>query len=125
MGKCNQCGMCCRAVCLQYTKTEIATTDLDENRNLILYHWKRISRKKALEINPYLLGLMNEYWEGSVKLYWYSCTYIQEDNTCSIHDKRPPICKGYPWYGHDPKGLEFLYGENCGYRIDLLDKGVK
>jgi Fe-S-cluster containining protein len=122
MGKCIRCGMCCRAICLKYSKKEMKRADYSEERAFILKNWKSISRKKALEINPYLGSLIEEYIKGKVKLYWYTCKFLKDDNTCSDYENRLPICRGYPWYGLDPKGQEFLYGEHCGYKVDLLTR---
>ena len=120
MGKCNQCGMCCRAICLRYSKKEMKRADYSDERAFIIKHWKSISREKALKLNPYLHALIEEYIKGGVRLYWYTCDYLGKDNLCTNYENRLPVCKGYPFYGHDPKGQEFLYGENCGYKVDLF-----
>jgi Fe-S-cluster containining protein len=39
---------------------------------------------------------------------------------CTAHEDRPPVCRGYPWYGEDPAGSSralALYPE-CSYLID-------
>lgn len=115
INRCNHCGMCCRTICLRYSKKEMKRADYSEERAFILKHWKRISRKKALELNPYLRTLIEEYIKGGVTLYWYSCEYLGNDSLCTNYENRLPVCSGYPFYGNEPNN-EFLYGENCGYR---------
>ena len=123
MGKCRQCGMCCRAISLSYSKKEIAATWSDTNGKFIIKNWARISKEQALKNNPYVRLIQEENARSGQTIYWYSCKYLI-DNRCSVHKDRPPVCKGYPWYEGEPDNKEFLYGEDCGYRVDQLT-GVK
>lgn len=120
MGKCRQCGMCCKAIAMSYSKKEIAATWSEINGAFIIKNWKRISREQALEYNPNLASLMVEYAEEKNKTYWYTCKMLDKNNRCSIHSTRPPICSGYPWYEQEVDSKTYLYGEDCGYRIDQL-----
>jgi len=89
------------------------------NRDFVLAHWFRISKAQALRNNPHLKSVMAEYEEGKERVYWYACD-MQVGNRCLVHKERPSICEGYPWYGNEPGKEQFLYGENCGYKIDQL-----
>jgi Fe-S-cluster containining protein len=110
---------------MEGNKYMLAGIPSDPNRDLMYYHWKRISKRKVLKNNPNpaLAKLMNDYKEAGMKVYWYSCDYLK-GNICTNHENRPPICRGYPWYGEEPNPKTFLYGKNCGYKVDQLT-GVK
>ena len=126
MGKCRQCGACCRAIAMLYSKKDIQnnwSNVIGGSKAFVLENWKRISKEQSVKNNPHLASLMKEYQWGNQKTYWYTCKLLQ-GNRCSIHKERPPICKGYPWYDNEPDRKEFLYGENCGYQVDQLT-GVK
>jgi Fe-S-cluster containining protein len=113
MGKCNQCGMCCRAIHLNYTKKAVAQTweDASGNRKFILKNWKRISKEQAIKNNPNVGSMVPS--NGC----WYTCRLL-EGNHCSIQESKPPICAGYPWYGGEPFQSE-LYGKDCGFKVDM------
>jgi Fe-S-cluster containining protein len=118
--------MCCRGIALLFTKKDIKERWQDTvNRDFVLAHWHRISKAQALKNNPHLASIMDEYERDTRTIYWYTCDMLVE-NRCLIHQERPNICRGYPWYGKNPADCqaEFLYGENCGYKIDqLLGRG--
>jgi Fe-S-cluster containining protein len=115
--------MCCRAIVLKFSKKDIRkrwTTD-SGNKAFILANWYRISQKQAVENNPNVQSIIDEFKEGEVKgYYWYSCKQLSKEGTCKVHESRPPICRGYPWYYGDPDPSDFLYGANCGFKIDQL-----
>jgi Fe-S-cluster containining protein len=121
MGVCNRCGMCCRAIALLFSKKDIKERWLKDsgNREFVLKHWKRISKEQAVKNNPNVASIQKEYVRGNQKTYWYECKLLS-GNDCSIHEDRPAICEGYPWYGTGPKRKEFLYGANCGFKLDQL-----
>lgn len=43
---------------------------------------------------------------------FFHCRFVGADNKCSIHDKRPDLCKKYPTI-HE----RTLYFEGCGYEV--------
>lgn len=127
MGKCTMCGKCCEAITLNASKHEVRKARKSQtgaNRDtceLIIKSWKRISQKQAYRINPYMkivdARLKVKDWKHAP--FYYSCqNYDKETRMCKIHDHRPPICSGYPWYGGNPSVTEELYSEDCGYKID-------
>jgi len=44
--------------------------------------------------------------------------YDRDSRLCTAHDSRPPVCSGYPWYGHDPDSGVSLPLQ-CSYLADL------
>jgi Fe-S-cluster containining protein len=115
-GHCIGCGMCCRAITLAYTKKDIRKVwpeDKGTSKWFVLKNWHRISRDQALKENPNVVNM-----EKQIGWYWYTCSmFDRETNKCKVHDSKPRICKGYPWYGNEPNDTA-LYGANCGYRVD-------
>jgi len=120
MGKCNQCGMCCRAIALRYTKKEIAATWSDINGKFMVKNWVRISKKQALKNNPHVAHLQKLYAEEGSTTYWYACKLLK-DGLCSVHENKPPICSGYPWYDQQPDKGEYLYSATCGFKEDIAE----
>jgi Fe-S-cluster containining protein len=52
-----------------------------------------------------------------VKFGVYRCKLITEDNKCSVHENKPYLCSGYPWYNHGlqaDKSQPWPY-KGCGY----------
>jgi Fe-S-cluster containining protein len=132
-GKCNCCGQCCRALSIDYSKVELKRQleyDLEllgrhpDHRHreqillfkhdveFILKYWQRISREKALSINPALAG------RGTEERYFFCCSCLGDDGSCAQHLDRPQVCRGYPWYGQLPRP-DALFALPCGYEIDL------
>lgn len=44
--------------------------------------------------------------------------FDRESRMCTAHDRRPPVCRGYPWYGRDAVSGRFLPAR-CSYLADL------
>lgn len=143
-GKCNKCGMCCRAIILiippertaeylqgmirnnpEYVQ-RIANGDVDfkaekcdDGMNEISWifvglNWVNITQEEAITINPFL-----EKW-GDIKGHFYKCKQFDESlNSCRIHDNKPNVCAEYPWYKKSPTESTNFYSEQCGYKIDI------
>ena len=51
----------------------------------------------------------------------YACdAFDTGSRLCTAHDARPPICRGYPWYGGPPNAAEPTLPARCSYRADLV-----
>ena len=120
--KCNCCGECCRVINLQYTKKRLMKIK-NPSVKFILEHWYRISREEAHKRQP-SKGYLNG-WSGS---YFYVCdAWDEETRLCKIHESRPEICSGFPFYGKDDPGngdLAWLTVIGCGYVEPLLAKAI-
>lgn len=127
LGKCLGCGACCIAIAMIHNKKEIREKWSGDsgNKEFVLANWTRISKEQALINNPNVKSIQEEYVKGKIKVYWYRCRHLKKDKTCAIHKLRLSICRGYPWYGKKPEKKLFLYGENCGYKIDQFMPGVE
>lgn len=74
-------------------------------------HWRPLTREQALELNPfYTLRLPAD-------AHLYSCDQLGPDNLCRAHDRRPSVCRGYPWYDQAPRAMP-LADPECGYEVD-------
>jgi Fe-S-cluster containining protein len=55
----------------------------------------------------------------------YACdAFDRTSRLCTAHDARPPICRGYPWYGGPPSWSEPALPPRCSYRDDLVPHPV-
>jgi len=119
MQKCKMCGMCCKVILLKRAKTEIRKMDGNvRNKEVILKHWKCISRAKAIELNKYLKLALDK---SKTKYYYYTCLLLGADNKCTIHDSKPPVCERFPLYDNYTDELTLaeakkrLVSKECGY----------
>lgn len=116
LGTCLMCGACCRAIALPYSKAQLrrriaagtlAGPDLASTR-FILHHWRQIGRHAAASAVP---GLRPE-----ASYRYFACTKLI-GNLCSDYERRPDICRGFPFYG-DPETTNVndrLVWPGCGF----------
>jgi Fe-S-cluster containining protein len=113
---CSQCGDCCEAIPFKYNKKQMAEITFDEDspnhqtQQFVLKWWRRISRKKYVELHPEAKDTISEFF--------YTCLkFDPQTRLCTAHDERPPVCSNYPWYGRDPKP----YGipARCSFWVDV------
>jgi len=92
IGKCNQCGRCCFDL-----KTKIVVPDKEGIRE----HYFNF----GYHVHP----------NGTVVIKSNSkCQYLKYDGKkhyCSIYDKRPEICRSFPW---EPRQVV----DYCGFRFE-------
>lgn len=88
---CNGCGACCDPVV-----SSVNPETLDEEIRLTgVLSGEGDAVKSLLFIRDHWTFLRRE---GEERLY--SCdAFDPETRLCTAHEARPPICRGYPWYG--------------------------
>lgn len=138
-GSCHMCGKCCEAIHIRLSPEDIKKMAEDARRRgfddtnndpiFVDQHWKPITREEAFRINPYLQEqhneLVSEYGEALLsdsykRLQYYTCNqHDKETGKCTIHDLRPSVCAGYPWYDRIPQSDHLFYSAECGYRADV------
>lgn len=68
-------------------------------------------------------GSIAKAWTGDGNdIHIYKCKLITDDNKCSIHENKPLMCSGYPWYsaGKRINNGPWPY-KGCGYERDSLE----
>lgn len=117
-GKCGMCGKCCEAIHIPVSPEDLTKYEGGDFK-FVRENWIPITHEEAYEINPFL-ALSKELHEGR---YFYTCTKLdKETGLCTVHENRPKVCSGYPWYGRRPEFKDPLYAEECGYKIDIEDE---
>lgn len=116
---CNQCGACCRVIALDQPPEELhalATLTrilgIPSDAQFAAAHWRPLTRAEAMERNPFYTSRLGP------EHYLYTCDELAEDGRCRAHDERPLVCRGYPWYGENPRRMP-LADPECGYGEEL------
>lgn len=125
-GKCNKCGMCCKAISLgkvaekhhkewqewlkENDPKDIILTKAHRDGIFIAKNWVEITKKEALSINPNI---------GKVSNYFVKCKALI-NNQCSKYSERPNICKYYPNYTNtkNTKPIGLINKIDCGFYLD-------
>lgn len=120
MTQCKQCGMCCEVVALSKSFKEIKALASDGDKtsdcNFAARNFIPISEKQAHKINPHL--------KNSENRFYYRCKmYCELTKKCTIHDIKPRICSGFPWYNNEPREGALL-SENCSFQKDIKKKNA-
>ncbi len=77
---CLECGNCCKT-------TSPIFRDIDV---------KRIAKKMKRSTREFENEYLRRDEDGDLVLKSSPCTFLNEDNTCSIYDMRPQACREYP-----------------------------
>ncbi len=114
MTECNRCGDCCEHLTIAFTKVQLraflvaaegrpGTARFEDHRadaRFILEHWHRAAG-------------------GGTRTVYACDAFDAEARSCTAHADRPPICRGYPWYGNPPPAAEDLrLPPRCSFNAD-------
>lgn len=108
MTECAQCGDCCENMTLTLTKVQAraivadplrCTADRVVDAQFFLDHWHRVGGART----------------GTT---WSCDRFDTETRTCTAHDDRPPVCRGYPWYEKEPDSGRHL-SKRCSFWADI------
>lgn len=76
--------------------------------------WQRITREQAQAINASFKDLA-----ADDTTEFYTCTlYDAENKSCTIQDRKPRVCAGFPLYGGSTPPHTDRLPPGCGYRIE-------
>lgn len=133
---CARCGNCCEnIVCDTYDEalkwTSAALTGVpDPGTEDGWAYWREHgwddgSREKA--IRRYGAGsradadFLAKYWHSPDGGAHYECSMFNPaTRECTAHDRRPPVCRNYPWYREEPSAERAMQiGLQCSYLADL------
>lgn len=117
------CGKCCKAITLgehgspEYIENQARLGNKDAQ--FIKENWVPISAKEVFKIRPE--AEFKAIFKRIGQTYWWKCKNVDpQTNKCKMHDKRPDVCKGFPYYGDGKLGKNFIpYSMQCGYLEDL------
>jgi hypothetical protein len=99
VGKCNQCGTCCRLLTLFVDGKQLSTAEeFQHAREVFPEYWR------------FYASHMDE--EGRLL---YTCSFLREDNTCNDYQARPHICRKYPTSGILYQGGKLV--PQCGFNF--------
>lgn len=93
---CARCGECCRRiwiacapeVVLEHAAAAERDGDRESSAPFILKYWTPTGETS---------GPPDDEWHR------YTCAKFDEaTSSCTAHDERPQVCRGYPFYGRDP-----------------------
>ncbi len=122
---CSKCGLCCRAIGIRQPKRELRAQARqgDANGSFTARHWHRISRAEALRRNPGMAYRIESARASSLPLYFYECDALDpRTNLCMAHTDRPPVCRGFPWYGRAPEEAWLLPFKECSFWEDVRER---
>jgi Fe-S-cluster containining protein len=87
-------------VVTRWAKDEIRYRGQGNDVPFVLAHWTEISLDRAREISPFL-----NLWDltSDPARHFYTCdAWDSTTKLCTMHEDRPPVCRGFPWYGGEP-----------------------
>lgn len=120
MNLCNQCGACCRVLTLEQSPEEVQATaavtkvlGIPSDAIFAAEHWHPLTREEAMQRNPFYTSRL------PADAHLYSCDRLGDDGRCLAYEERPLVCRGYPWYGQQPRDMP-LADPDCGYAYDLV-----
>lgn len=140
---CNRCGECCDPVVLAFTKAELRRMNAgegitEEDRAFVLEHMHQLPAREGLHRAAHYNGRFDNVGRentvtGGVEVRgdrstFYRCDFFDDDPTsptyrqCTAHEQRPPLCRGFPYYGRPPGESGKFLPLDCSYRIDLIEK---
>jgi Fe-S-cluster containining protein len=104
MIECAQCGRCCNDINSPTAPEDVKKIPAQEGRLALVECWEYIGRIA----------------DGR---YHYKCRYFN-GKTCEAHDRRPEVCRGYPFYGKPEVGKKYALDKDCIYYQYFKMKGA-
>jgi Fe-S-cluster containining protein len=121
---CNRCGACCRVLVLEQTPAEVqamaaltTVLGIPSDHAFAAKHWHPLSRAEAMARNPFYTS----HLPADANLY--RCDQLGADGRCEAYERRPFVCRGYPWYGGEAREMP-LADARCGYAYDVIEEKV-
>ncbi len=114
MTDCARCGDCCTVIAVNVdlgtAPVDDYTSDGDRASDAFMrQHWHRLD------------GYDNPR---------YSCDQFDtETRLCTAHDERPPVCRGFPWYGRPPEDegrqpVAASLSPRCSFNADVPGRAM-
>ena len=109
---CSKCGACCKLTVSGHSPMQLKQRAMRGDkfaREFLSIYVPYESEEIAEAICPEYFNKLKEYMDSDEKLYFYYCSKLGADDTCTIYENRPKICKDFP-----VSPLNIL-PDTCGY----------
>ena len=95
-------------------RIETLATKGDLDALFVLEHWKPLSHTEGI----HRTWVPNRETVQNTDVMFFECSqYDQAARRCLCHDRRPNICRNYPWYNEPISDLiKSRLPVGCGYR---------
>lgn len=120
---CNGCTDCCKAIHVnkRSIRRAMGASNLSGDRKFIFENWKPISARRAKKRNPHVFDTKFHRKERVQKvkrdMQFFKCCNLTATG-CAAYESRPEVCRGYPWYGREPRPA-VDYSADCVYNLEL------
>lgn len=109
---CARCGACCEDISVKVSPEQfVAKAEVEQategypghdSATFVVAHWTPLS-------GPSQHGQYN-----------YRCRrYDADARLCTAWDDRPQVCRGFPFYDHQPGEQDILLHKQCSYWLDV------
>ena len=113
---CKMCGKCCRLISSTKSYDELCADVQKEDKVAINFlklflPYESIEQAKVVDrqvVDANIL-LNKKLYGEQTQTYFYYCRYLSADNSCSVYDMRPKMCRFYP------KNEFVVLPEDCAY----------
>jgi Fe-S-cluster containining protein len=103
--ECSACGDCCDPVWYPWGAADIR---------------QAAARQPGSTDLPFISRHWHPTGETRDGMHAYRCDFFDgESRLCTAHDRRPPICRGYPWYDAKPGSRLVVLPAACAFRADV------
>lgn len=109
---CSKCGTCCKLAISGYSPVQLKQRAIRGDkfaREFVSIYVPYESEEIAEAICPDYFNKLKELMDTEERLYFYYCSKLGADDTCTIYENRPDICKDFPL-----TALKVL-PDSCGY----------
>jgi Fe-S-cluster containining protein len=97
--KCKRTGTCCRLASSEFSYEELKHKAKNSDNfagqfTSIFIPYDDI--EEARKIFPEYIDVVESRLDAEEKIYFYHCPHITDENSCSIYEDRPQICRDFP-----------------------------
>lgn len=113
MTECNKCGDCCETIYFP---------SMDRVAEIVKWvsHPEAKGWTEEYDNNVVDALFTTENWKLNDDEQTYHCLKFDKENRiCSVHEDRPYVCRGFPWYGKKPWKEAIAKYPSCSFWEDL------
>lgn len=114
MTECNKCGDCCETITFSQIEK---VTDIVK---WVTHPDSQFINREDLDVNVIDALFITDNWELNDDEKTYHCNKFDKVNRlCSMHESRPYVCRGFPWYGKETHEEAISIYKNCSFWADI------